>query len=146
VSTDRHLASTEVWDEPAPTKFLDYLRRPMTLSAVLGFMIFWWMSLSPSLVPRAWLAQGIVSALSAASGYLIAAAIGWGLRQIRPWEGRPGLFTRDAAMSPSIHPRRVRTSLRSRLIVERVRGKRLDQIRRKPLCLVASHSIGGPGG
>jgi hypothetical protein len=58
--------SWELMAEPPTLRA--FLRRGPRLSAWLGFIIFWWWSLTPSLLPRPWLAQGIVSALSGASG------------------------------------------------------------------------------
>ncbi len=47
------------------------LRRP-TLAGVAVALLFWWWSLDPSMLPRSWYAQGAVSGLSAAIGYLLA--------------------------------------------------------------------------
>lgn len=79
------LTSRGMWDEPASSRFGEFIRRPTTMAATLGFLVFWWMSLTPSLLPRTWLAQGIVGALAATSGYILGAAIGLLLRRIRAW-------------------------------------------------------------
>jgi hypothetical protein len=52
------------------TDFESFPEEGSGLSAWVGFIIFWWWSL-PLLLPRSWLAQGIVSALSGASGYMM---------------------------------------------------------------------------
>jgi hypothetical protein len=45
------------------------LRRP-TFAGLAVALLFWWWSLDPSMLSRAWTAQGAVSGLSAAIGYL----------------------------------------------------------------------------
>ncbi|MDJ0954898.1 MAG: alpha/beta-hydrolase family protein [Acidimicrobiia bacterium] len=71
--------------EPQRVILRTSLRRRPSLSAAFAALLFWWWSLTPSLLPRSWLAQGIVSALAAASGYMFGAAIGWLLRRLRAW-------------------------------------------------------------
>ena len=39
-------------------------------------LLFWWWSLDPSMLPRSWYAQGAVSGLSAAIGYLLLGRLG----------------------------------------------------------------------
>jgi uncharacterized membrane protein len=53
------------------------------------------LSLTPSLVPRAWLIQAVVSGLIAVLGYAIGTFAGWLIRTLVPW--RPGPWARRAA-------------------------------------------------
>jgi uncharacterized membrane protein len=48
-----------------------WLFRPPTLGGTAVALLFWWWSLDPSMLPRAWSAQAAVSGLSAAIGYLL---------------------------------------------------------------------------
>ena len=50
-------------------------RRPSNFVGLVVALIFFWASLTPSLLPRAWLFQGVVSGLSAVGGYGIGSAI-----------------------------------------------------------------------
>jgi uncharacterized membrane protein len=49
------------------------------------------MSLTPSLLPRTWLVQGLISGVSAATGYAIGALLGRALRRVDPVARRPRL-------------------------------------------------------
>ena len=60
-----------------------FLGRPATFPAALGGLVFGWWSLTPSLLPRSWLAQSVVSALAIASGYGIGAFLGWLTYRVR---------------------------------------------------------------
>jgi len=55
-------------------------------------LIFAWISLTPSLLPRGWLYQSAVLALSATFGYAVGASLGW---LIRTATGRSGTPTRS---------------------------------------------------
>ena len=57
--------------------------RPLGFSGLAVALIFFWMSLTPSLVPRAWLFQGVVSGLAAVVGYGIGSAISALMRRLR---------------------------------------------------------------
>ena len=63
-----------------------WLLRPPTLAGAAVALLFWWWSLDPSMLPRSWYAQGAVSGLSAAIGYLLGTLIGagvrWGVRRL----------------------------------------------------------------
>jgi uncharacterized membrane protein len=56
-----------------------WLLRPPTLAGVAVALLFWWWSLDPSMLPRSWYAQGAVSGLSAAIGYLLGTLAGYGV-------------------------------------------------------------------
>jgi uncharacterized membrane protein len=45
------------------------LRTPPLLGALIGALVLWWASLRPSLLPRSWMIQGLVSAICAAIGF-----------------------------------------------------------------------------
>ena len=62
-------------------------RRP-TFGGVAGALLFWWWSLDPSMLPRAWSAQGAVSGLSAAIGYLLGTLAGDGVAALLGRLGR----------------------------------------------------------
>ena len=49
--------------------------RPLCFGGLVAALIFFWISLTPSLLPRTWLFQGIVSGLSASAGYGIGSMI-----------------------------------------------------------------------
>ena len=51
------------------------LRPRLNFGGIVGGTIFLWLSLTPSLLPRSWPTQGVVSGLAAVSGYGIGAAI-----------------------------------------------------------------------
>ena len=57
-------------------------------------LIFYCLSLTPSLLPRAWYLQAVMSAVTALIGYGIGALIGWLLRSLIPW--RPDTAVRRA--------------------------------------------------
>jgi uncharacterized membrane protein len=48
-----------------------------TMPGVIGAGVFWLASLRPSLLPRAWVVQAVISAVSAAVGYGIGVLVGW---------------------------------------------------------------------
>ena len=59
------------------------------------------MSLTPSLVPRSWVVQGVLSGLCATSGYAIGAFVGWAVPALGvPQPGRP-MRRRLGGCSPS---------------------------------------------
>jgi uncharacterized membrane protein len=57
------------------------LRRLSLTGAVLGIAAAW-LSVTPSLVPRAWLIQVLLTGLCLLSVYAIGAALGWGYRSL----------------------------------------------------------------
>ncbi|MCB1040522.1 MAG: alpha/beta-hydrolase family protein [Acidimicrobiales bacterium] len=73
-------SSAAAVDEPTPVEAppaarLAYFGRPSLCGAALA-IIFWWRSLSPTLMPRTWIAQGIVTGVCIAIGYAIGTLLG----------------------------------------------------------------------
>jgi uncharacterized membrane protein len=50
-------------------------RPPARLGGLVGALLFFWISLTPSLLPRAWLFQGVVSGLAAVIGFGVGSAV-----------------------------------------------------------------------
>lgn len=63
-------------------------RAPTTAGAVVG-LVFWWFSLVPSLMPRAWLMQAAASALCVAIGYSLGTLGRWAVRRVQHHRGLP---------------------------------------------------------
>ncbi len=72
-----------------------------TLPGLAGALLFWWQSLTPSLIPREWWVQGLVSALCLAIGYGIGTLAGRLARGfLEPRDRMPGpAVTRPAAIA-----------------------------------------------
>ena len=64
-------------------------------AGLTGALIFYCLSLTPSLLPRVWYLQAVMSAVTAAIGYGVGLLIGWLLRSLIPW--RPSPVLRRAA-------------------------------------------------
>jgi uncharacterized membrane protein len=64
-------------------------------AGLTGALAFYCLSLTPSLLPREWYLQAVMSAVTAAIGYGIGLLIGWLLRSLIPW--RPSAVVRRAA-------------------------------------------------
>ena len=62
--------------------------RPSWIGSLVG-LAFLWLSLTPSLLPRPWITQGLVSAISIAFGYGLGSLLGWVIRYFRHRSGRP---------------------------------------------------------
>jgi uncharacterized membrane protein len=60
-----------------------------------GALLFYCLSLTPSLLPRAWYLQAVMSAVTVAIGYAAGLLVGWLVRSLVPW--RPGPAVRRAA-------------------------------------------------
>jgi uncharacterized membrane protein len=87
---DQHQASPK---KPFP-RTRRYLAR-FSLAGLTGALVCYCLSLTPSLIPRAWYIQAVVSGLTAAIGYAMGVLIGWLARTLIPW--RPQPRTRSAA-------------------------------------------------
>jgi uncharacterized membrane protein len=76
--------------EPIAAGLRGALRTP-TLSGSLLALVFWWQSLTPTLIPRSWGTQTVVSAFCLAIGYGIGTLIGRGVhRLLERWGRVPG--------------------------------------------------------
>lgn len=60
-------------------------------AGLTGALIFYCLSLTPSLLPRVWYLQAVMSAVTAAIGYGVGLLIGWLLRSLIPWRPSPVL-------------------------------------------------------
>ncbi|MFI6937762.1 alpha/beta hydrolase [Streptomyces sp. NPDC050418] len=61
-----HISKKPYWDRPDSSHLV---RRWPDLTALCCATVFFWLSLTPSLVPRPWLLQGVVGGITAAIGY-----------------------------------------------------------------------------
>ncbi|HWM40414.1 MAG TPA: alpha/beta hydrolase [Streptomyces sp.] len=73
------LARRPYWQRPDPSWLV---RRWPDLSATCVATVFFWLSLTPSLVPRPWYLQGLIGGITAAIGYGIGSLLGWLLRAV----------------------------------------------------------------
>ncbi|MCJ7858110.1 alpha/beta hydrolase [Corynebacterium kalidii] len=71
-----HGATSTATDEPAHTGFLRRLMEPSPWGLVVGALMFA-LSLTPSLLTRDWLFQGVAAGLSAATGHFIGVLLQW---------------------------------------------------------------------
>jgi uncharacterized membrane protein len=60
-----------------------------SLAGMTGALAFYCLSLTPSLLPRAWYLQAVMSAVTAAIGYAVGLLAGWLLRSLIPWRPAP---------------------------------------------------------
>jgi uncharacterized membrane protein len=65
------------------------------LAGLTGALACYCLSLTPSLLPRVWYMQAVMSGITAAIGYAIGVFAGWLLSSLIPW--RPGIGVRRAA-------------------------------------------------
>lgn len=56
--------------------FRDVVLRAPSFAGLVGALIFFWFSLTPSLLPRWWVMQAVITGLGAAVGYLVGTTIG----------------------------------------------------------------------
>ncbi|RMI43119.1 alpha/beta hydrolase [Streptomyces triticirhizae] len=68
------LARRPYWERPRSSWLV---RRWPDLTASLVATFFFWLSLTPSLVPRPWYYQGVIGGITAAIGYGLGALISW---------------------------------------------------------------------
>jgi uncharacterized membrane protein len=88
---------------PSETTPRSRLRRLSLAGAVLGVAAAW-LSVTPSLVPRAWLIQALLTGLCLLSAYAIGAVLGWGYRALHvpalPSTGRRVAWRVIAVVAP----------------------------------------------
>ena len=69
----------------------DWLKSPSQIRSLSGSsvaLLFWWQSLTPTLIPRSWQTQAVVSAICLAVGYGLGSFAGrWADRRLQ-WPGR----------------------------------------------------------
>ncbi|MFJ3536931.1 alpha/beta hydrolase [Streptomyces sp. NPDC090109] len=80
------LARRPYWDRPHPSY---RVRRWPDLTALCVATVFFWSSLTPSLVPRPWYLQGLVGGITAAIGYALGSALAWAFRAAVPRPRHP---------------------------------------------------------
>lgn len=83
------IARKPYWRRPDPTYLV---RRWPDFTAACFGTVFFWLSLTPSLVPRPWLLQGVVGGITAAIGYGIGSVVSTVWRALFRW--RPSEETR----------------------------------------------------
>src|SRR5215831_6929884 len=74
-------------DKPIAAERRGALRTP-TLSGSSLALLFWWQSLTPTLIPRSWETQTIVGAICAALGYGIGTLAGRWAHRLLDWRSR----------------------------------------------------------
>ncbi|WP_175410533.1 alpha/beta-hydrolase family protein [Streptomyces sp. TRM64462] len=67
------------------------VRRWPDLTALCTATVFFWLSLTPSLVPRPWILQGVIGGITAAIGYALGATASGLARALVPWQPRAAL-------------------------------------------------------
>jgi len=78
----------------APHKLPAALRTPTLGGAALA-LLFWWQSLTPTLIPRSWGTQTVIGTICLAIGYGIGTLVGCGVEQLLARRGRsPGGVSR----------------------------------------------------
>ncbi|MFG3495907.1 alpha/beta hydrolase [Streptomyces sp. NPDC047928] len=87
-SAVRRLAAAAAHPYRDPVDPRRVVRRWPDLTALVAATLFFWLSLTPSLVPRPWLLQGVIGGITAAIGYAVGAAAGGVFRALVAW--RPG--------------------------------------------------------
>ncbi|MFX4294960.1 alpha/beta hydrolase [Streptomyces bohaiensis] len=80
------------WDPGLPALVV---RRWPDLTACLTALFFFWLSLTPSLVPRPWYYQGVIGGITAAIGYGIGATLSGLFRLLFAWRPPPAVRARS---------------------------------------------------
>jgi uncharacterized membrane protein len=81
-------------DQGVPDKPRSWIRRYLgafSLAGLTGALIFYCLSLTPSLLPREWYLQAGMSGVTAVIGYAVGVFLGWLARSLIPWRGGPGV-------------------------------------------------------
>ncbi|MGW1931048.1 alpha/beta hydrolase [Streptomyces sp. NPDC001919] len=79
------------WDRPDPSY---RIRRWPDLTALCLATVFFWTSLTPSLVPRPWYLQGLVGGITGVIGYALGSGLAWLYRALAPWRPPARVRTR----------------------------------------------------
>ena len=82
-------AAAESLAEPSEERTASVRRRGYSLPGLVGALVFLCLSLSPSLLPRTGLIQGLVCGITAAFGYGIGVLAAWMWRAFADREARP---------------------------------------------------------
>ena len=77
---ETHVGGKHEVQQARPT----FWTRPHEGGVLLG-LVFAMLAMTPSLIPRSWLFQGLVSGVTAALGYLVAVVVAWCLNRIPAW-------------------------------------------------------------
>jgi uncharacterized membrane protein len=72
------------------TRTRRYLAR-FSMAGLTGALICYCLSLTPSLLPRVWFLQAVMSGITTVIGYAIGTVIGWLLRSLVPWSPGPAV-------------------------------------------------------
>lgn len=73
-STDRHRSGV--------TAVLERFGRSLSTTGLVLALTCYCISMTPSLIPRGWLFQGLLTGLSVAAGYAVGALLGWATRRL----------------------------------------------------------------
>ena len=73
------------WSFPRARRYLTRFSQ----AGLTGALIFYCLSLTPSLLPRVWYLQAAMSGVTVIIGYAVGLFIGWLLRSLIPWRGGP---------------------------------------------------------
>ena len=80
----------DVSPEPPGQRPLPRSRRypaGISLAGLTGGLFFFCLSMAPSLLPRAWYLQALMSGVTVAIGYAVGLFAGWLARSVIPWHG-----------------------------------------------------------
>jgi uncharacterized membrane protein len=75
------------WSFPRTRRYLSRF----SLAGLTGALVCYCLSLTPSLLPRVWYLQAVMSGITAVIGYAIGLFIGWLLRSLIPWRPAPAV-------------------------------------------------------
>src|SRR3954470_19124950 len=82
-------ALPEVAEAPPPRRWRRWLPR-YTWSGTLGAVLFGCASLTPSLLPRGWVLQGLIAGVTAAIGYGVGVTVAWFVAELTESRLSPG--------------------------------------------------------
>jgi uncharacterized membrane protein len=85
LSTEKPPGRPPWWSFPRTRRYLS----GFPPAGLAGALVFYCLSLTPSLLPRVWYLQAVMSAMTAAIGYGVGLFVGWLLRSLVPWHPSP---------------------------------------------------------